>query len=109
MNKGEKIRYCFLTYRTILNNAGRIIRGKIIYFNILTKNSEKMCMYLSKMIQGERLKAIKILKYKHFLCFILTLHMIHIVTRAFPTFCHQRSNNEHCRPTYSKRINSLRY
>ena len=41
----RKLGIDFLTNKTILNNAGRIIVGKIIFFNILTKNSKRMCMY----------------------------------------------------------------
>ena len=37
MNDGEKLPIVFLTYKTIGNIAGRIIRVKIIAVNILTK------------------------------------------------------------------------
>ena len=44
----RKLGIDFFTYKTILNNAGRIILGKIIFFNILTKPSQRMCIYFIK-------------------------------------------------------------
>ena len=48
----------FLTYKTILNNAGRIILGKIIFFNILTKFSKRMCIYFIKNDTRRKIKGI---------------------------------------------------
>ena len=41
----RKLGIGFFTYKTILNNAGTIILGEIILFNILTKTSKRMCIY----------------------------------------------------------------
>ena len=48
----------FLPYKTILNNAGRIIRDKIIFFNILTKTSKRMCIYFIENDTRRKIKGI---------------------------------------------------
>ena len=42
ISEGEKLSIDFWTYKTILNIAGGIIRVKIIFYNIVTKTSERL-------------------------------------------------------------------
>ena len=58
MVKGRKLGIDFLTYKTILNNADRIIRGKIIFLNKLTKTSKRMCIYFIKNDTRRKIKGI---------------------------------------------------
>ena len=48
--KVRKLSIDFFTYKTILYIAGGIIRGNKIFFDILTKTSERMCMHFNIMI-----------------------------------------------------------
>ena len=56
--KVRKLGINLLTYKTILNNAGRIILGKIIFFNILTKTSKRMYMYFIENDTRRKIKGI---------------------------------------------------
>ena len=56
--KVSKISIDFFTYKTILYIAGGIIRFNIIFFDILTKTSERMCIYFIKNDTGRKIQGI---------------------------------------------------
>ena len=56
--KVRKLSIDVFTYKTILYIVGGIIRVNIIFFDILTKTSERMCIYFIKNDMRRKVKGI---------------------------------------------------